>query len=106
MKIKDKDVHKRIAQHSASHKELLLKIGLEAHVFEPSFSFHELKRSLVSVRRDELDSIFFRRWRLPDGWLTKKQAERALEIFHDPLAEQMRRAVIGRLHPNQPEYAK
>jgi pellino protein len=38
--------------------------------------------------------MFYRRWRLSDGWLSAEESQRALEIFHDPLAQNMRRAVI------------
>ncbi len=58
--------------------------------------------SLESVRRSELDALFFRRWRISDGWLTAREANRALEIFHDPLAMMMRRAVAAQLYPDVP----
>lgn len=46
-------------------------------------------------RSGELDWLFYRRWRLSDGWLSDEASQRALEIFHDPLAQNMRRAVIS-----------
>lgn len=58
----------------------------------------ELARARVSVehsRSGELDWLFYRRWRLSDGWLSDEETRRALEIFHDPLAQNMRRAVIS-----------
>jgi len=58
-----------------------------------------LRRSLEFSRRHDLDWLFFRRWRLPDGWLTSEGAKKTLNIFHDPLAIAMRRAVIARLFP-------
>ncbi len=64
----------------------------------------EAEQSVILQRNDELDWIFFRRWRLSDGWLTINQAELALEIFHDPLAIQMRCAVIRHLYPEQPDF--
>jgi hypothetical protein len=49
---------------------------------------------------NNLDWLFFRRWRLADGWLVPKEAGKALQIFHDPLAIAMRCAVTKRLYPN------
>ncbi|MEO1200690.1 MAG: hypothetical protein AAFX39_15940 [Pseudomonadota bacterium] len=46
--------------------------------------------------------LFFRRWRLDDGWLSPQAAEQALEIFHDPLAIAMRRAVVEGLYAEAP----
>ncbi|NEH32583.1 hypothetical protein ELI49_04250 [Rhizobium ruizarguesonis] len=57
----------------------------------------ELARGRAGVehnRSDKLDWMFYRRWRLSDGWLSGEESQRALEIFHDPLAQNMRRAVI------------
>lgn len=59
-----------------------------------------LRRSLVFQRANDADWLFFRRWRLPDGWLSPSDATRALEVFHDPLAIAMRRAVVERLFPD------
>ncbi|WP_139250903.1 hypothetical protein [Palleronia salina] len=57
--------------------------------------------SIEFSRRDALDWIFFRRWRMEDGWLSKEQAGRALEVFHDRLAISMRKIVISKLYPTQ-----
>ena len=38
------------------------------------------------VRRNELEHVFFERWRLNYGWLTDESGGRALSIFHDPVA--------------------
>ncbi|MBX5136076.1 hypothetical protein HJB79_23840 [Rhizobium lentis] len=59
----------------------------------------ELARARASVehsRSGKLDWMFYRRWRLSDGWLSDEESQRALEIFHDPLAQNMRRAVISK----------
>jgi hypothetical protein len=58
-----------------------------------------LRRELASRRTNDANWLFFRRWRLPDGWLSPIDATRALEVFHDPLAIAMRRAVVERLFP-------
>ncbi|TBY57395.1 hypothetical protein E0H59_07425 [Rhizobium leguminosarum bv. viciae] len=58
----------------------------------------ELARARAGVehsRSGKLDWMFYRRWRLSDGWLSAEESQRALEIFHDPLAQNMRRAVIS-----------
>ncbi|WP_245456626.1 DUF2442 domain-containing protein [Rhizobium hidalgonense] len=56
-------------------------------------------------RRDRLDVLFFRRWRLSDGWLSAEEAKSALEIHHDDLAISMRRAVMSRLWQQLPGLA-
>lgn len=57
------------------------------------------RRSLASRQGNQADWLFFRSWRLPDGWLDPAEAALALEVFHDPLAIAMRRATVGRLFP-------
>jgi len=56
-------------------------------------------------RRRRLDVLFFRRWRLSGGWLSDGEAKSALEIYHDALAIEMRKAVMGWLYPSQPSLA-
>jgi hypothetical protein len=63
----------------------------------------QVRDNLAALRQNELDWLFYRRWRLQDGWLNDDEAAIAIEIFHDPLAQQMRRAVVGRLWPQQTE---
>jgi hypothetical protein len=58
-----------------------------------------IRRALAFWRGCEADRLFFRRWRLPDGWLTPDQAGRALEVFHDPVAEVMRHHVVEWMLP-------
>lgn len=65
----------------------------------PAPTAEGLRRGLVFRNGNDADWLFFRRWRLPDGWLAPGQASRALEVFHDPLARAMRRAVVARLFP-------
>ena len=62
------------------------------------------RRAFEFTRRHDLDWIFFRRWRLDDGWLNADEAKRALDIFHDGLAIAMRNAVIARLYPDRPQF--
>ncbi|HAT86162.1 MAG TPA: hypothetical protein DCS30_09605 [Rhizobiales bacterium] len=101
--ISDGDIAASIAQHKAAS---------ETHFGEHDSNVDggrritpkEAEQGTILQRNDELDWIFFRRWRLSDGWLTINQAELALEIFHDPLAIQMRCAVIRHLYPEQPDF--
>lgn len=63
-------------------------------------------RSMVDDSRcHRLNALFFRRWRLGDGWLSATEAKSALEIYHDALAISMRKAVMGWLYPSRPSLA-
>lgn len=64
----------------------------------------QAKRSLELYRSSALDWVFFRRWRMGDGWLSKKDATRALEVFHDRLAISMRKSVIAKMYPDRTEF--
>jgi pellino protein len=63
-------------------------------VFPPEIELARGRAGVERSRSGELDWLFYRRWRLSDGWLSDEESQRALEIFHDPLARNMRRAVI------------
>jgi hypothetical protein len=58
---------------------------------------------LANSRGPQLDVLFYRRWRLRDGWLSADAAKSALEIHHDALAISMRKAVMGWLYPSRPQ---
>ncbi|WP_295537324.1 hypothetical protein [uncultured Thioclava sp.] len=103
--ISDQDIEASVAQQQSAIEELRLTHGPKARIGRLRTPEESL-RSIVFQRRNELDWIFFRRWRISDGWLTIKQAKLALEIFHDPLAIQMRRAVVGQLYPGKPEFSQ
>lgn len=68
----------------------------------PPLTVASVQARLGFTRRHYLDWLFFEYWRLPDGWLPPNERTRALDIFHDPLAMQMRSAVMARLYPDQP----
>lgn len=103
--IDDADVAAALAQIVASHEEMRAKHGPNAQIVRPATT--EIARKSLEFRRcNDLDWLFFRRWRLDDGWLTFDEAKRALEIFHDPLAWAMRRAVTVRLYPDVPFLAE
>ena len=98
--ITDKDVDTALAESVAYYEERS-KHG--PNIRNYAFATNEQARKGVEARRrNELEWLFIRRWRLGDGWLSAEQAKRALEIFHDPLAEAMRCAVMGRLYPDLP----
>lgn len=100
-KISDADVTAAVAQSEAHDEELRAKYGPNANISKIG-SGEQVRSGLIFARAGDLDWFFFRRWRLDEGWMTGKTAERALEIFHDPLAMAMRRAVLKRLCPDTP----
>lgn len=103
--IGDQDIEASIAQYQSTAEDLRLIHGSKARLGRLPTP-EETLRNIAFLRRNQLDWIFFRHWRMPDGWLTRKQAKLALEIFHDPLAIQMRRAVVGQLYPGKPEFSQ
>lgn len=50
-----------------------------------------------SVRNHLIDWVFFDAWRWKCGWLTDESRGRPLGIFHDPLAQRVRAAVLPQL---------
>lgn len=99
--ITEEDVAAAVAQHAAAIEEARAKYGPKARLGTPHTA-DQARRSLEFRRRYELDWLFFRRWRLAEGWLSPEEAERALEIFHDQLAIAVRRAVTMRRYPGSP----
>ena len=99
------EVDAHIQQHDNAIEEARKQYGPNARLGAPMTPERAVK-SLQFLRRNELDWIFFRDWRLAEGWLSSDQSKRALQILHDPLAQQMRRAVLIRLHPDLPAFAE
>ena len=64
-------------------------------ILPPDIELAHARTSVEQSRSGELDWLFYRRWRLSDGWLSDEETPRALEIFHDRLAQNMRRAVVS-----------
>lgn len=62
----------------------VLTEAVPTEVVEEIARIREIRSEIV--RRNELEHLFFERWRLDDGWLTDETAGRALAVFHDPLA--------------------
>ncbi len=50
-----------------------------------------------TVRDYLVDWVFFEGWRWGDGWVTGERGGRPLEVFHDPLAQRVRAAVVERM---------
>ena len=99
VKITDADVAAAAARRAAAVEEARAKFGPKVNT-GPTPTTEQERKGLAFVRRAQLDWIFFRRWRLSDGWLSPKEQTRALVIFHDPLAIMMRRALTVRLYPD------
>ncbi|MDX1000804.1 hypothetical protein GOE08_06885 [Sinorhizobium medicae] len=62
--------------------------------------------TILWIRRFDFDELFYKFWRIDDGWLSPDEARRALEIFHDPLAIAVRKRVAVRLYPHFPHLAE
>jgi hypothetical protein len=92
------DVTASITQRTLWEEEQRAKFGPKVRVGGP-INPEQIQRSLESNRANDIDWLFFRRWRLADGWLVPNEASKALGIFHDPLAIAMRRAVTKRRYP-------
>ena len=99
------NVEAHMRQHEAATENLKLQHGPKARLGKP-ITPERAENSLGFIRRNDLDWIFFRRWRLAEGWLASEAQARALDIFHDPLAIQMRRSVLSELHPDLPAFSK
>lgn len=103
--ITDDDVAEALAKSLAWLQQQRAKYGPNArlHAFTTA---EQARRSVEGRRRNDLDWLFFRRWRLSEGWLSAYDAKQALGIFHDPLAIAMRRAVMTHLYPHLPFLAE
>lgn len=98
--ITDGDVEEAKAASLAWYREARAIHGPNAQISAP-LTREQARRSVILGRRDKLDWLFFRWWRLSDGWLSADETQRGIEIFHDQLAISMRRAVVARLHPER-----
>jgi hypothetical protein len=50
-----------------------------------------------AVRDHQLDWIFYLHWRWGDGWVADERGGHPLGVFHDPLAQTVRAAVVERM---------
>lgn len=103
--VKDEDILHRIEQHQKAAEESRKRFGPHARLGSP-MSPETARRSLCFSRCNDLDWIFFRNWRLSEGWNGPDRKAGTLQIFHDPLAIQMRKAVLSHLFPNLTEFSQ
>jgi hypothetical protein len=96
--ITDADVTALITWTTRWEEVQRAKLGPKVSL-DPPINPEGARRYLELKCGDDLDWLFFGRWRLGDGWLQPQDASRALGIFHDPLATAMRRAVTKRRYP-------
>ncbi|MBD3756275.1 MAG: hypothetical protein IE937_11680 [Gammaproteobacteria bacterium] len=101
--ISEERIDELIAWHEEKLAEGREKYGPKARLGEVP-TRERAQRSLEFSRRNAIDWVFFRRWRIEDGWLSTTEAEAALDIFHDRLAISMRREVMKDLHPSKPQF--
>jgi hypothetical protein len=97
--ITDADIQAGVAQSKASNIEMRARFGTKAKL-GAARTEDQIRSGIVYSRSNSIDWLFFRQWRISDGWLTAEQKTSALEIFHDPLAKEMRRHVILKLWPD------
>ncbi len=95
-----------IAAHSSGSADQDDEVAGQSWIRLPAKSSEEVRATIHWIRRHDLDELFYRFWRIDDGWLTVDEAKRALEIFNDPLAIAMRKAVATRLYPHLPSLAE
>lgn len=100
LRIAEEDVVAAMHAQEARADAIARRFGQAPHM-GPSVPRERMIASLRALRRNALDRIFFHRRRFAGGWLGEDQAARALGC-RDPLAVQMRRAVMARLHPETP----
>lgn len=100
LSVTNEQIANHIEWHRVEIEKMRTKYGPKAHLQTPPTA-DQAKRSIEFSRKNEMDWLFFRRWRMEEGWLSRKQAKAALKIFHDRLAISMRKSVIKKLHPTQ-----
>lgn len=79
--------------------------GTEAVLSMPPKTPDQVRQTILWIRRFDFDELFYKFWRIDDGWLSPDEARRALEIFNDPLAIAVRKHVAARLYPDLPNLA-
>lgn len=100
----EEDVTEGLIRRETHQAELRAEHGADRVICQP-LARESVKQGLVFLRIHDLDWLFFSTWRLPEGWLSRSERKQAIEIFHDSLAIQMRKAVVARLYPDRPEFA-
>jgi hypothetical protein len=81
------------AEHAAGLEK---EFGTRVISLSDDKSDEGIRKTIKKVRLHDFDWLFYRRWRLGDGWLSPIEAMDALEVFNDPLAMSVRAAVLER----------
>ncbi|WP_157033245.1 hypothetical protein [Loktanella sp. S4079] len=105
IKIEKTQIDEHIALHAMRFEDTRQSFGLLDRMTSASTPEIAIK-SIEFARINALNWVFFRHWRIEEGWLKKRDEIAALPIFHDNLAIAMRRAVIASLYPTLPQFAK
>ncbi len=98
VRVTDSEVSADMARYEAAQAATLAKFGPKAKS-GPVINAAASRNSLARRKTGEMQWMFYKRWRLAGGWLSGDDLHRRLEVFSDPLANQMQRAVIARLYP-------
>lgn len=97
------EIEEEMARHEAIIAQTLKRNSSRLKT-PPALTPERAEKSLSFRRSSDLDDLFFRRWRLPDGWLSVDAAKSALNVFHDPLAKAMRKALMQQMRPDKPQF--
>ncbi|KMW57901.1 hypothetical protein AIOL_002869 [Candidatus Rhodobacter oscarellae] len=85
-----------VAQQEQANADLIAKHPAQAK-FDRTVSREGQFKGLIFHAKTQMDRLFFEGWRLQEGWLDGENRTRALPLFHDPLAMQMRQAAFDAL---------
>ncbi|MGB0505260.1 MAG: hypothetical protein ACPGGK_03605 [Pikeienuella sp.] len=103
LRVTEEQIADRIEWHRTTNEKLHQDHGPNARSL-PVPTAAQARRSIELTRKNALDWLFFRNWRIDDGWLSQKQADAALDIFHDRLTISTRRYVFKMLYPEMPHF--
>ena len=103
--INDADVARLLARQMPRQMRLEAEAGPDRRALPPLTS-ETVRNRLIFTRSHLMDLFFCDNWRIQHGWLGQAERARVLSIFHDPLARMMRAAIMARLHPDRPWFAK
>lgn len=103
--INDADVTRLLARQIPRQMRLEAEAGPDRRAL-PHLTSETVRNRLIFTRSHLMDVFFCDNWRIQHGWLGQAERARVLSIFHDPLARMMRAAIMARLHPDRPWFAK
>lgn len=87
------DVYAAVARQEQANAELIRKYPAQAK-FDRTVTRDGQFHSLIFDAKHQMNDLFFAGWRLLEGWLAPTEQSRALPLFHDPLAMDMRKAAF------------